>query len=137
MLLLNNLTKEKEMVKDHDVSWDNDDDHDAFEEKYHEWEKRSWKVWLSENLVFPFEVERMEDEDEAYFTDIAKTEPFRIGHKMQISDIKGEDDLCGIIVKAKEGNKSGYVPLCDLEVTSKDDVNYWPVREYVVWFANS
>lgn len=35
-----------------------------------------------------------------------------------------------------EGKKTGYVPLCDLEVTSKTDVNYWPVYEYAVWFAN-
>jgi|NGEPerStandDraft_6_1074524.scaffolds.fasta_scaffold110476_2 hypothetical protein len=24
----------------------------------------------------------------------------------------------------------------DLEVTPKADPNFWPVREYVVWFAN-
>lgn len=30
----------------------------------------------------------------------------------------------------------GYVPLCDLEVTSRKDRNFWPVREYAVWFAN-
>jgi|SRR6056297_2915983 len=76
------------MVKDYDVSWDNDDDHDSFEEKYREWEKRSWKVWLSENPGFPFEVGRMEDEDETYFTDIAKTEPFCLGHNMLITGSK-------------------------------------------------
>ena len=27
-------------------------------------------------------------------------------------------------------------PLFDLEVTPKDDPNFWPVREYVVWDAN-
>jgi len=125
------------MANEYDSSWDNDDDHDAFEKKYLEWTKRSWEDWLRENLAFPFEVERMEDEDDSYFTDIAKTEPFRLGHIMEIVGIAGEDDLRGFIVEAKEGKKTGYVPLCDLEVTSKTDVNYWPVREYVVWFANS
>lgn len=28
------------------------------------------------------------------------------------------------------------IPLFDLEVVSKTDPNYWPVREYVVWDAN-
>lgn len=47
-----------------------------------------------------------------------------------------EDDLCGVIVQVREGRRKAYVPLCDLEVTSRDDSNFWPVREYVVWFAN-
>ena len=34
-----------------------------------------------------------------------------------------------------EGDK-GYLPECDVEVTPKTDRNFWPVREYVVWFAN-
>lgn len=47
-----------------------------------------------------------------------------------------EDDLCGIIVQVREHRRKGYVPLCDLEVRARDDRNFWPVREYVVWFAN-
>jgi hypothetical protein len=79
----------------------------------------------------------MEDEDDAYFTDIAKHKPFRLGHIMEIISIElEEDDLCGVIVQAKEGKRTGQIPLCDLEVTSRDDRNFWPVREYVVWFAN-
>jgi len=39
-------------------------------------------------------------------------------------------------MKVREGIKKGRVPLADLEVTSKKDKNFWPVREYVVWFAN-
>ena len=125
------------MANKYDASWDDDADEDAFTEKCHEWAQRPWEDWLRENLTFPFEAERMEDEDDAYFTDIAKTEPFRLGHIMKIVGIAGGDDLHGFIVEAKEGKKTGYVPLCDLEVTAKADVNYWPVREYVVWFANS
>ena len=34
------------------------------------------------------------------------------------------------------GGKAMSVPLCDFEVTSREDRNFWPVREYVVWFAN-
>lgn len=47
-----------------------------------------------------------------------------------------EDDRCGVIVQVKEGNKTGYVSLCDFEVTSREDRNFWPVREYVVCDAN-
>jgi hypothetical protein len=55
---------------------------------------------------------------------------------MEIVGLDGEDEMMGIIVKAKEKGQIGQVPLCDLEVKRKTDRNYWPVREYVVWFAN-
>jgi len=47
-----------------------------------------------------------------------------------------EDERCGMIVQVKEVNKTVFVPLCDLDVTSRKDRNFWPVREYVVWFAH-
>ncbi len=47
-----------------------------------------------------------------------------------------EDDLYGVFVEVREGDNIGYVPLADTEVTSRDDLNFWPVREYAVWFAN-
>ncbi len=78
----------------------------------------------------------MEDDDNAYFTDIAKHEPFRLGHIMRVISIDNEIDMYGIIIKVREGRRIGYVPLCDCEVTPKTDKNFWPVREYVVWFAN-
>jgi len=63
--------------------------------------------------------------------------PFRLGHIIEIIGIESEeDDRCGVIVQVKEVNKTGYVPLCDFEVTSGEDRNFWPVREYVVWDAN-
>ncbi len=128
------------MTNNYDSSWDRQEtssDREAFEKIYAEWTKRSWEPWLRKNLVFPFPVERMEDEDEAYYTDIAKSEPFRLGHTMEAIDIEIEDGFYGIILKVKEGNNIGHVPLCDVEITSKENVNYWPVREFVVWFANS
>ena len=133
------------MEKEYDSSWDLEEsdngnlpqDEDAFDRKYAEWEKRSWEPWLRDNLTFPFPAKRMEDEDDAYFTDDADSEPFRLGHVMKAIDIEMEDDQYGIILKVREGKKIGYVPLCDVEVTSKENENFWPVREYVVWFANS
>jgi len=132
------------MTKEYDPSWDleeNEDgnlpgDENAFDKIYAKWENRSWEPWLRNKLKFPFLVERMEDEDDAYFTDIAKSEPFRLGHVMEAIDIEMEDDHYGVILKVKEGKRIGHIPLCDVEVTSKENENFWPVREYVVWFAN-
>jgi hypothetical protein len=47
-----------------------------------------------------------------------------------------EDETYGIILKVREGRRVGAVPLCEVEVTLKENENYWPVREYAVWFAN-
>ncbi|MBI5555554.1 MAG: hypothetical protein HY920_06880 [Elusimicrobia bacterium] len=108
----------------------------AFTKKYQEWENRDWRKWLEKNLVFPFIVERKEDDDDAYFTDIAKHAPFRLGHKMKVLKVILEDDFYGIIVKVREKGRVGSVSLCDVEVTPKADQNFGFVREYVVWFAN-
>ena len=132
------------MSTDYDSSWDlaetengyTPESDDAFERKFAEWEERDWMTWLEDVLSFPFMVERVEDHDDAYFTDVAEHEPFRLGHEMKVVEFAEEDELYGIIVKVREGRRVGYVPLCDLEVIPKEDVNYWPVREYVVWFAN-
>ena len=90
----------------YDTSWDlieSDegnlpDDEDAYERKYQEWMERDWIPWLRRHLSFPFQVERMEDEDDAYFTDVAEHEPFRLGHIMDVIGIESEeDDRCGVI----------------------------------------
>jgi hypothetical protein len=55
---------------------------------------------------------------------------------MKAVELEGDFFPVGIVVKVREQRKVGQVPLCDVEVTPKSDKNYWPVREYVVWFAN-
>jgi hypothetical protein len=125
----------KTMSTDYDSSWDEDND-ELWEQMYDEWEKRDWESWLSGRLSFPFEVKREEDDDEAYFTNVASRQPFRLGHTMEVLGIEGEHVHYGILVKVREGRRTGRVPLCDVEVTSRSDPNFWPVREYVVWFAN-
>jgi len=133
------------MTEKYDSSWDLKetdegclpDNEDAFDRKCHDWQKRNWVSWLQDHLTFPFMAERMEDEDDAYFTEVAKREPFSLGHIMKVVGIEPEEyDHYGVISQVKEGRKKGHVPLCDLAVTSVDDRNFWPVREYVVWFAN-
>ena len=109
---------------------------EAFDKKYAEWQKRDWMKWLEENLTFPFTVTREEDDDDAYFLPGAAKAPFRLGHTFEVVGLDEEDVDRGIIVKAKEKGRVGYVPLCDLKVKPKTDKNFWPVREYVVWDAN-
>jgi len=117
----------------YDSSWD-DDNEELYDEKYAELEERDWESWLSQNLIIPFEIKRVEDEEG--FRGRKSKAPFGIGHIMKVLSILEEDDLYGIIVKVREGRRTGYIPLCDVEVTSKEDPSFWPVREYVVWFAN-
>ena len=65
-----------------------------------------------------------------------KNSLFGVGHTMHVHGIELEDTWSGFIVKVSENGKFGYIPLADLELISKDDRNYWPLREYVVWFNN-
>ena len=109
---------------------------EAFEQKMEEWVARDWQQWLMQQLAFPFAVTREEDEDDAYFKEGAAKAPFRLGHKMAVVGLAEEDIDQGIMVRVREKKRNGCVPLCDLEVTPKADPNFWPVREYVVWFAN-
>lgn len=118
----------------YDSSWDESND-DLWDKKFEEWEKRDWSNWLTKILSFPFKVERMEDFESNPFQD-NDDKPFAVGHIVKVIEIEMEDDSYGIILKVREGRKTGYIPLCDVEVNSRKDENYWPVKEYVVWFAN-
>lgn len=132
------------MSNDDDHSWDLGEsskdnlplDDELFDRKCEEWDRRDWMTWFEKNLSFPFEAKRVEDDDDTFFTDVAEREPFRLGHKMTVVGLESDTERYGVIVKVREGRKTGNVPFADLEVTSKSDKNYWPVREYVVWFAN-
>ena len=107
---------------------------DFSDKTYREWKTRDWMKWLGDNLVFPFIAKRTEDD--ACITDIAKREPFRLGHTMKVLNLIYEDDLYGVIVKVREGRRVGSALLCELKVISGEDRNFRPVEEYRVWFAN-
>jgi hypothetical protein len=131
------------MNKTDDHLWDVTDDDDyspewdeAFEKKLEEWQARNWMEWLGQQLTFPFVVSREGDEDEAYFSKRAAKSPFRLGHKMEVLALEEEDVDIGVIVTVREKEQTGHIPLADLEVKPKSDKNFWPVREYVVWFSN-
>lgn len=124
----------KYMCKQQALSWEHNNE--AFDRKCEEWKQRDWVEWLNENLTCPFEVRRVDDEDDAYFSDISDREPFRLGHTFKVLKAELEDDQYGVIVTVSEGRRRGHVPLCDVKVTDKNDSNCWPVREYAVWFVN-
>ena len=109
---------------------------EAFEQKMEEWAARDWPAWLAQHLTFSFQATREEDDDDAYFRAGAAKSPFRLGHTMEVTGLAEEDVDRGILAEVREKKRAGCVPLCDLEVTPKTDPNFWPVREYVVWFAN-
>ena len=108
---------------------------EAFEQKIEEWPARDWPQWLAQQLAFPFTVTREEDDDDAYFAQGAAKAPFRLGHKMEVVAWR-KRTWTGASWSRSGKRSAGCVPLCDLEVTPKTDPNFWPVREYVVWFAN-
>jgi len=116
--------------------WDRGgDDGGAFERKCEEWERRDWIPWLQEKLTFPFTVGREEDMDENPFLIPSDDPPFSVGHRMEALSL-ADEGIHGIIIEVRERENTGYVPLADCEVAPKSDPNFWPVREYVVWFAN-
>ena len=51
--------------------------------------------------------------------------PFGVGHTMKVLELVEEDDMYGIIIKVREGRRTADPPLCDMEVTSRDDRNFW------------
>ena len=125
-------------MNDDDHSWDpavKGSSGEAYNRKHKEWAQREWKKWLAEHLTFPFTVVRQEDHKTG-FSPQDPAVPFRFGHTMKILNLEIEDDLYGVIVKARESRRVGHVPLCDVEVKPKTDKNFWPVREYMMWFAN-
>lgn len=124
----------EDVAENYDSSWDSDDDDgEAFDRKCDEWERRNWMAWLTERLAFPFEVRREEDMEENPFN--PETGPFSVGQRMQAVGLKVHWKY-GMVLSVVAGKKNGIVPLADVEVTSKANSNYWPVREYVVWSAN-
>jgi len=115
----------------YDPSWDCDYgeegyDESAFDRKYAEWNKRDWMEWLRKNLTFPFQAERMEDSYLDMFApeELHAKNPYPVGCQVTVSGIA--DFYCD---PSFDGVK-------DLEVRPKTDPNYWPVREFVVWYAN-
>jgi hypothetical protein len=111
---------------------------EVYERKFEEWQQRDWPAWLQIHLTFPFTVIRMEDDYRESVIEELRRQPFRLGHTMIAIGVEAEEDPnCGLLLMVTEGRRKGDVPLADVEVTPGEDANFWPVREYAVWFANS
>jgi hypothetical protein len=130
----------------YDASWDRGNEA-AWERKYQEWESRDWVAWLKAELKFPFRARRVED---LYLDMFAPEElharnPFPVGCEVEVLGIADGDfdpGFDGVLVEVRGDErrgcrqKNGCLPLQDLEVRPKGDPNFWPVREFVVWYAN-
>jgi hypothetical protein len=89
---------------------------------------RVWRVYLRENLKFPFDAVVSEYQDRG---------PLHTGDRVRVRDLHSViDDLYGLIAKIRSGRGATAFPLCDLEVVEKQSPNYQMVRDYAVWFAN-
>ncbi len=98
-------------------------------------EIQDWQEYLSNKSSFPFLVERIDDTDKVNFGKTNSDKYFRLGHTMEVLKIESEDDLYGIIVKAKEGRHTAFVPILDLEATDSNTINEKYLDEYAEWFA--
>ena len=58
------------------------------------------------------------------------------GDRVQVHGISRSDDLYGVIVEIRRGQRRYDFPLCELEAVDKKSPNYQPLRDYCVWFAN-
>ena len=55
---------------------------------------------------------------------------------MEVLGLAQEDLERGAMLRVSAKGLIGYVPLSDVAAVVKTDANFWPVREYVIWFAN-
>jgi len=127
----------------YDPSWDRGNEK-AWDRKYKEWGSRDWVEWLKVKLKFPFRARRREGMDRDIFAP-EELSLFPVGCEVEVVRIAEGDfepGFDGVIVEVRGHKRSRCkkskccLPLQDLEVRPKDDPNYWPVREFVVWYAN-
>jgi len=88
---------------------------------------KAWRIYLEDNLEFPFEAEINEPQEGNFL---------KMGNRLEVTRIEDFDDLYGVIVSVTYKRRKYSLPLCDLEVVDKDSTNFTPVDDYSVWFAN-
>ena len=105
--------------------------------KMTEWQQRDWPAWLKTHLKFPFEATRTKDED-ADAGLLTLRSPFPVGQRLTVLGLADSpmNDYEGIVVKVQRGSNKGTVPLADLEVTPKDNPNYNPAQEFIVYWSS-
>lgn len=86
-----------------------------------------WSEYLDENLNFP--IAAVVDETDDFG-------PVRDGDKVSIKSLPHLVDMYGIIAEVRLGRSKYFIPLCELEVTDKNSLNYQLIDDYRIWFAN-
>ena len=88
---------------------------------------KAWERYLQKTLKFPFEAE---------VTEFLARGQLHVGDIVKILRMELVDDSYGIIVHCKRYQRLLDAPLADLECTDLQSVNYEPLKDYAVWFAN-
>jgi len=87
----------------------------------------AWERYLRTVLKFPFEAEVVEFQEHGIL---------QTGDILKVMKIEMVNDSYGIIVHCQRRRRDTAAVLADLEVTNRQSVNYQPVRDYAIWFAN-
>lgn len=87
----------------------------------------AWERYLRKALSFPFK---------AKVSEFQEGGDLQVGDRVSVQGIDHLDDLYGIIIEVRQGRDYFDFPLCDLEVAGRKSLNYQPVKDYCVWFAN-
>ena len=88
---------------------------------------KAWEKHLKEKLSFPFK---------AIVTEFQERGPMKAGNKVTVHRISEVEELYGILVDIEYKRKRYIFPLADLEAIEKTSDNYFPIKDYVIWFAN-
>jgi len=87
----------------------------------------AWEEHLEKVLHFPFSA-RVEEK--------LHRSPVKVGDVIEILSLAERDGKYGVLGHVKQGRDIFTLPLCELEATDHNSVNYQPLNDYVVWFAN-
>jgi hypothetical protein len=87
----------------------------------------AWEVYFKTILKLPFDAEVSEYQERG---------ALKCGDKVVVKAFESIEDPYGIVVKIIAGKKEYYFPLCDLKAIDEKSVNYEPLFDYAVWFAN-
>jgi hypothetical protein len=87
----------------------------------------AWERHLRQGLQFPFEAEVDEFQERG---------ALQAGDRLTVLGIEDIDNLYGIIVSCRTGQRRCDFPLADLAAIGEDSPNAQPIQDYRVCFAN-
>lgn len=84
-----------------------------------------WVEYLNSSLVFPFEAEVTEYQDEGRL---------QIGDRFIVKRVTDQDDKYGVMVEGRVGRRKIEFPLIELEPVDDNSPNWVPIDKYRAWF---